>query len=210
MGFLRCIIENMKIAVDLDDVLCSFIAEFLKWYNPQHNTNWEFSDVVDYHWPNFMHTTVDQAIKDVHEFFLSEGFANLPLIPGAAEFVRQLANQNELYIITARQYVAEAITYTYLEKNFPGVFRGVLFANHYSMDGSPARTKGELCEQAGCELIIDDDGRHTGALLAHNIKMVLMDKPWNKNDQLPAGVVRAYNWEDVLSAINAPELSEVT
>jgi len=200
----------MKIAVDLDDVLSSFIAEFLRWYNPQYGTNWQFEDVVDYHWPNFMNITTEQAISDVHRFFATSEFANLPLIPGATEFVQQLASQHELYIITARQRVAEAITYTYLEKSFPGVFRDVLFANHYSIDGSPARTKGELCEQAGCELIIDDDARHAGALLAHNVKMVLMDKPWNKNDQLPTGVIRAYNWEDVLSAINASELSEVT
>ncbi|MFH0912246.1 MAG: hypothetical protein V1807_01140 [Patescibacteria group bacterium] len=193
--------KNMKIAVDLDDVLCSFIAEFLKWYNPQHGTNWCFEDVVDYHWPNFMKITVEQAVRDVHDFFLTPEFANLPLIPGAQEFIQELACGHELYIVTARQHVAEAITHTYLEKNFPGVFRGVLFANHYSMDGSPALTKGELCEQAGCEVIIDDDARHADVLMAHNIKMVLIDKPWNRNDQLPTGVIRAYNWEDATQAV---------
>ncbi|HCR41835.1 TPA: hypothetical protein DIV45_00450 [Patescibacteria group bacterium] len=191
----------MKIAVDLDDMLCSFIAEFLKWYNPQHGANWQFEDVVDYHWSNFMHITAEQAIQDVHDFFLTSGFANLPVMPGAQEFIRKLAKEHELYIVTARQHVAEATTYTWLEQNFSGVFRGVLFANHYSADGSPSLTKGELCQQVGCELIIDDDGRHLGSLLAHNIKAVLIDKPWNKNDILPAEVIRAYNWDDALRAI---------
>jgi len=191
----------MKIAVDLDDVLCSFITEFLKWYNPQHNTNWQFDDVVDYHWPNFMHVTLEQAIKDVHEFFLSEGFANLPLMPGAHEFISQLTGQHELYIVTSRQNVAKNTTYNWLDRNFPGVFRKVMFANHYSADGSPARTKGELCREIGCELIVDDDGRHVDSLLQSGIKVVLMDKPWNKNDQLLTGVIRAYNWEDATRAI---------
>lgn len=191
----------MKIAVDLDDVLASFIAEFLKWYNPQYGTNWEFSDVVDYHWPNFMHITVEQAIKDVHAFFLSEEFANLPLMPGAKEWISQLATEHELYIVTARQNAAKETTHNWLDENFPDVFCEVLFANHYSADGSPAFTKGELCQQVGCELLIDDDGRHIDSLLQVGIKVVLMDKPWNKNDQLPAGVTRAYNWEDATRAI---------
>lgn len=191
----------MKIAVDLDDVLCSFIAEFLKWYNPQHGTNWQFDDVVSYHWPNFMHIIVEQAIADVHRFHVSKGFTELPLMPGAQKFISKLASQHELYIVTSRQNAARDVTYDWLERNFPGVFKEVLFANHYSADGSPALTKGELCQQVGCELIIDDDGRHLDPLLAHNIKVVLIDKPWNKNDQLPAEVIRAYNWDDATRAI---------
>lgn len=191
----------MRIAIDLDDVLSSFIAEFLRWYNTKYGTSWQFEDFADYHWSNWMNITREQAIKAVHNFFLTPEFANLPVIPGAQEFIRRLANQHELHIVTSRQYVAETITYAWLEKNFPGVFRGVLFANHYSMDGSPALTKGELCEQASCELIIDDDSRHIGALVEHHIKMVLIDKPWNKNDQLPAGVIRVYNWEDATQAV---------
>ncbi|MFH1088754.1 MAG: hypothetical protein V1719_02835 [Patescibacteria group bacterium] len=199
----------MKIAVDLDDVLASFIAEFLKWYNPQHNTNWQFEDVVDYHWPNFMHITVEQAIQDVHSFCLTAGFANLPVMSGAQEFVNKLAKEHELYIVTARQHVIEEITHNWLDKNFPGIFRGVLFANHYSMDGSSPRTKGGLCKQAGCELIIDDDDRHLDALLAHNIKVVIMDKPWNKSSILPANVLRAYSWGDIDETIKVLELTQV-
>ena len=191
----------MRIAVDLDDVLSSFIAEFLKWYNPQHGTNWQFKDVVDYHWPNFMHITVEQAIEDVHKFFISQGYNDLPLMPGAKEWVDQLAAKHELYLVTSRQNVAKETTYNWLDRNFPGVFRKVMFANHYSADGSPARTKGELCKEIGCELIVEDDSRHIDALLAHNIKVVLIDKPWNRNDRLPAGVIRAYNWEDATQAI---------
>jgi len=191
----------MKIAVDLDDVLCSFIAEFLKWYNLQHNTNWQFKDVVDYHWPNFMHTTLEQAIEDVHKFHISQGFADLPLIPGAKEWVDQLVAKHELYLVTSRQNATKEITYTWLDRNFPGVFRKVMFANHYSADGSPALTKGELCKEIGCELIVDDDDRHIGSLLTHDIKVVLIDKPWNRNDELPEGVIRAYNWEGVTQAI---------
>jgi len=191
----------MKIAIDLDDVLCSFIAEFLKWYNPQHQTDWQFEDVVDYHWPNFMHITVEQAIQDVHDFFLTDKFANLPVMPGAKEFIEKLAQEHELYIVTARQYIAEATTYTWLEQNFPSVFRGVLFANHYSMDGSPALTKGELCRQVGCELIIDDDGRHLDSLTKHGIKAVIIDKPWNQGHKLPVGATRVYNWDEALQAV---------
>jgi len=200
----------MRIAVDLDDVLCNFIAEFLKWYNPQHGTNWQFEDVISYHWPNFMHITAEQAIADVHKFHISQGFANLPVMPGAQEFISRLALKHELSIVTSRQNAAKEATYNWLDRNFPGVFRQVLFANHYSADGSPARTKGELCQEIGCELIVDDDGRHLDSLLAHNIKAVIMDKPWNKNDQLPAGVIRAYNWEEAVQAVEKLLTESVT
>ncbi|MBU1092444.1 hypothetical protein KJ836_02125 [Patescibacteria group bacterium] len=192
----------MKIAVDLDDVLASFIAEFLKWYNPQHGTNWQFKDVVDYHWPNFMHITVEQAIRDVHDFCLTSGYANLPIMPGAQEFIQKLNRYHELYIITARQHVAEEITYDWLDKYFPSIFKKVVFANHYSMDGSPAKSKGELCYQLGCKVLIDDDSRHIRSVAEKGIKTILIDKPWNQSQELPVGAIRAYNWDDVVQFVN--------
>lgn len=191
----------MKIAVDLDDVLASFIAEFLKWYNAKNGTDWKFEDVVDYHWPNFMHITVEQAIQDVHDFFLTPEFANLPLMPGARGFILQLSKQHELYLVTARQNIAQKTTYDWLDKNFPNIFQAVLFANHYSNDGSPALTKGELCQRVGCELLIDDDGRHLDSLIDYGIEAILIDKPWNQNTQLSGGVTRAYNWDEALQTV---------
>ncbi|MBU1092695.1 hypothetical protein KJ836_03440, partial [Patescibacteria group bacterium] len=192
----------MKIAVDLDDVLASFIAEFLKWYNPQHNTNWQFDDVVDYHWPNFMHITTEQAIKDAHDFFLTPEFADLPLMPGAKEFVNQLSSDHELYLVTARQHIVEDITRAWANKNFSNNFKEIVFANHYAMDGSKSISKGELCCQLGCEVLIDDDSRHISSVAEKGIKTILIDKPWNQSQELPVGAIRAYNWDDVVQFVN--------
>ena len=142
----------MKIAVDLDEVLGEFVSEFLKWYNREYGTKWTFDDVTDYHWPNFLGKTTKQTVNDAHRFFKTDRFRNLPLVSGAKAGIAELAKRHELYMVTGRQNVTKDVTYQWLSRNFPGVFRAVEFTNHYPKDGSRTLAKGEVCRRLGCEV----------------------------------------------------------
>lgn len=198
----------MKIAIDLDEVLGEFVQEFLKWYNRCYGTNWTFNDVVDYHWPNFMHTSVGQIIDDAHRFFATEEFVNLPLVSGARAGVLELAKTHRLCVVTGRPFVVRNITRQWLDCNFPGVFETVEFTNNYAKDMVPVCSKGELCRKLQCDVLIDDDIRHVGSLLQHGVRPVILNKPWNICHPLPAAVARADSWPEIVQAVR--ELSNST
>lgn len=188
--------KKPKIAIDIDDTLSSFIAEFLKWYNIKLGTSYDFNDFKDYYWPNWMDVTEKEAVKSVHDFFETEEFKNLPVLDGAKEWVEQMSEKYELYIVTARQTIVERITRDWLDKNFADKFKEVVFGNHYALNGVRGPGKGELCEKLGCEVLIDDNFYHLESLEKHGIKAVLLDRPWNKEIKDSEYVKRAYNWDE--------------
>lgn len=191
----------MKIAVDLDEVLGDFVGAFLKWRNRTYGGNWTYDDVVDYHWANYLGIPSEQAIDEVHQFFKTDEFADLPVIDGAREAVAVLARDHELVIVTARQHAIEGITRRWLEHNFSGQFREVIFANHYAKDGSPIKEKGELCREAGCDWIIEDNAYHLEPLMRYGVGVIIIDKPWNGHYRLPSQVRRASNWAEVVDIV---------
>jgi uncharacterized HAD superfamily protein len=198
----------MKIAVDLDEVLAEEIREFLKWYNLQYGTEWTFDDAMDSHWPIFLGNTLEEAVDDIHRFFETESYQNLPVVAGAQEGIAELIKDHELYVVTGRQNVVQKITYDWLDRNFPNSFKVVEFTNSYSKDGSPTLTKGEVCERLGCEVLIDDDTRHVESLMKHGVRLIVMNKPWNGYHRLPASVLRADNWGEIVEAVGTLESRE--
>jgi len=189
--------QKARIAVDLDEVLNEFLPEFLKWYNLLNGTDLSAKDAFDYDWAKFMNISVDSAIKYVHEYFKTDEFKNLPVADGAIATIQKLAGKYDLYLITARQDILRDLTLYWLDKNFPKVFKQIIFVNHYSLDNSPKREKGEVCEELGCKVIIDDNPYHIQPLIKCGIKVILLDKPWNISQNFPKSVIRVDNIKEV-------------
>lgn len=196
----------MKIAVDIDEVLCEFVAEFLKWYNQRHGTDWTFNDVTDYHWPNFMNAPLDQLVDEAHEFFKTDMYHNLPLVRGAREGIADLAKEHRLCAVTGRQNILKGITLKWLDENFPKTFEKVEFTNNYAKDGTPPLSKGDVCKNLECEVLIDDDTRYVEPILDNRVKLILFNKPWNAHLRMPPSIRRANNWPEIISFVK--ELKE--
>ncbi|OGB73662.1 hypothetical protein A3K24_02370 [candidate division Kazan bacterium RIFCSPHIGHO2_01_FULL_44_14] len=195
----------MKIAVDIDDVLSEWTREFLKWYNARYGTTYTYEDMVDYRWSRWMNISSKQALDDVYEFHETKEFRKLPLLSGAKEAVAELVKEHELYAVTGRQNVTAEITHQWVDKNFPGVFKGIEIVNGNNRDGSHTLTKGEVCERLGCKILIDDDTRHIESLLKHGVQAIIFNKHWNEYHRLPDSIMRANNWPEILEAIGKLE-----
>lgn len=64
-------------------------------------------------------------------------------------------------------------------------------------------TKGEFCSAAGIEVMIEDEAGNILSLLENNVKVVVMDQPWNRHlivEDLPGKVVRVSDWKQAVSA----------
>jgi hypothetical protein len=90
----------------------------------------------------------------IREFYDSEAFAQLPVMPYALPALQKLAKNNTLYIITGRQDIVRDKTETWVETHFPGVFKDVILTNSYT----PYEVqKVDVCHKLNIGLLIDDN-----------------------------------------------------
>jgi len=79
----------------------------------------------------------------------------------------------------------------------------VYFTNHYSKkELNETKKKSNICIELGVELLIEDSLDYAFECSSEKIKVLLLDKPWNKADKLPAGVTRVHSWREIIEKIN--------
>ena len=139
----------------------------------------------------------ERAVREFHNFARTANYANLPIIDGSVQIMAELLKKYELYLVTARQIVFEEVTRKWVDKHFPNIFKKIVFANHYPTDGTQSYSKGEVCYKLGCKLLIDDNIYNIDSVLDREIKVILLNKPWNKNQNFPESVIRADNIKEI-------------
>ena len=126
----------------------------------------------------------------------SKEYQALTPFEDAVEALHKIHQKYELHIITARaDFLADA-TKRMLAQYFPNIFSTVEFTNHY---GKTARTKAQVCQELGAELLIEDSLHHAQTVAACGVTVLLFgDYPWNQTANLPKNVVRVRNWREVI------------
>ncbi|MCO5592655.1 hypothetical protein L7F22_046661 [Adiantum nelumboides] len=199
----------LRVAVDVDEVLGSFLSSLNRFIAEQHFLNY---DVSEYHVYDFMKIwgcSQAEANDRVHAFFESEHFKDgIVPIPGAHQSLVQLAEFCDLVIVTSRQHVIRHQTLEWIERHFPRIFSDVYFGNHFALEGE-ARPKSEICRSIGAEVLVDDNPRYAVECAQHNIEVLLFDHnnsyPWSKTSDGPMHplITRVQSWEDVESSLLA-------
>jgi 5'(3')-deoxyribonucleotidase len=193
----------MKIAVDLDEVLGDFVGTFLRWYNHNgYQPKLTKEDIVKYHFKDLIGMPEGEELAMMYRFFDDGEIANIQPMAGAQAGVKQLAERHELYVVSGRQSRLQQETEQWVEKYFPNIFQGVYLANQYSLDGGPVLDKGTMCKELGCEVLIDDGSQHVEPVTAMGVRVIILNHLWNEYHRLPASVLRADSWEEIVGAVN--------
>lgn len=198
----------MKIAIDLDEVLGDFVGAFLRWHNHRFKTRWQKEDIVRYHVEEIMDIPQEEAHERIHLFF-EEELGNIPPMKGAEDAVRILSQRHELYVVSARHNYLRLPTEQWLERHFPKMFRGLHLVEDGLQNGEAEKTKGEICRELNCDLLIDDGSHHVESLLTAGLKVIIFSHPWNIYHRFPPKVQRAENWQEVLGVIKELEEAHV-
>ena len=144
------VIEMNKIAIDIDEVLVSFVKPMAKWRGYQMPTSTKYK----YIYRDMFAISEEESRKMVLDFYNSETFAELEPICGSVEGTRTLRGVGKkLYAVTGRQDVARDVTETWLNKHFPDIFDDVVFTNSFTPDEIP---KSAICTTLDVDTIIDD------------------------------------------------------
>ena len=196
-----------RIAYDMDDCICAYVAAFLDYYNRHNGTCYTMDDFIYYHSWDVFGITHEEGYFWENQFANSEEARILPVIPNASEVISRFNSKHSQFIVTARWSTnAHTNTLEQLEYYVPGIFNidSIFFTSRGS--GKSPVCKSVICQQNGFDILIDDRYFYIDAVAALGIEAILFqpdDYHWNVlPDVLPSKVHLAKNWHEVEAIIN--------
>lgn len=183
------------IAIDCDDVLVPTAPAILAYCNKTYGTHITLEQLYSKDSAVWGVQNYDDAVKRVQAYLDTSEYQNLPPFEEAIEVLKKLGERYELHIVTARHDQLAEATKRMLAAHFPGLFKSIQFTNHF---GATARTKAQVCQDIGADLLIDDHLNHAELAAQCGIDVLLFgDYPWNKTDSLSSSISRVSDWNDV-------------
>lgn len=180
----------MRIGVDIDGVISDSYPAWLGELNRHYGKN--ITVLEDYE----MHLVFDVPWDDMNKFFVQniEKLFDIPKpIKGAKEGIESLLKAgHEIIYITARSQEEEELTFRWMKKHeIP----------HEQILFSGFKSKVDLVKQWNLELFIEDYMVNAKAIAELGIPVLLLDASYNQGE-LPTGVQRCFDWQDILTRIN--------
>jgi len=181
---------KLRIGLDIDGVVADSFPVFTEELNRQYGKNimeidnYDMSKIYDVDW-NELDTFFDKNMEVL--------FSTPEPVKGSVESIVSLTEAgHEIIYVTARKPGAEElITKKWLEEKQipPGekIFTGGL-------------SKTIAVKEHGIDVFVDDFISNSVEIVSMGIPVLLMDAPYNRGN-LPEGVIRCYDWNDVVCHI---------
>lgn len=182
---------KLRIGLDIDGVIADSFPVFTEELNRKYGKSipqiddYDFGKVYDVDW------------EELNHFFnqnMEYLFSTPDPVCGSVESILSLVETgHEIVYITARKTGAEEeITLKWMkEKQIPhaaSVFTGGL-------------SKTMAVKEHGIDVFVDDFISNSTEIASLGVPVLLMDAPYNQG-HLPDGVIRCYNWNDVVMHID--------
>ena len=193
------------IVLDMDEVLTDLLTGMNSFYNEHHGTNFRREEYHTCNWWEVWGCTYEYADKMCYDFITSERGRDLRPVEGSVDGVRILQKSYGLVVATSRKVVYEDLTREWLERNYgTTAFRGVHLLNQYGGSTVPLK-KSDVAIREEAVLAVEDQMRHVRDFNANGISCLLLDNPWNRDDELPSNTIRVYSWDDILREVEMRE-----
>ena len=191
--------RRLVIAIDCDDVLIESTVFLVDAYNENFGTSVTLEHAHSAGSDQWGVQDTSLILERLTAFQHTAEYAKITPIKEAIDAVRLLAKQHELHLVTARDKSAEKVTMTMLDEYLKDCFTTI---EHVGKD----RPKGEVCEEIGADVLIDDNLKHLVDALEHGMApggpIRFGQYPWNQSEELPSGIVACHDWSAVLREID--------
>jgi len=189
------------IAIDIDDVLADNAAGFVAFSNQKWGTNLRPED-YDEHWAKVWAVDNEEVERRATSFHESGVLRTYTHADSAVPVLKRLSLDYHLIIVTSRRLQVREDTLEWVHRHYPGIFSdaAIHFAGIWDTidDQSIHRTKADVVDALGADILIDDQLKHCQAVVEAGKQAVLFgDYGWNALNVLPAGMVRAADWPAV-------------
>lgn len=190
--------EKLKIGVDIDEVLAELAESVLDFYNKKFHTNFKKEEIKEIHLEKLLKIS-SKEMRDIFEEFSVTG-ENLNLIPvkDSINSLKKL-NEYELYAISARPKSIKDHTVEWIEKHYESCFKEIhLLSDSHGVGNFD---KGFFAKEIGIKFFIEDSLKNSLDIASHDIHVILLDKPWNQEENLPENIYRVKDWNEILQKI---------
>ena len=177
--------KNLTICVDVDGTINDYSATVAPLVYKDFNIS---VDPTQY---NMFAGLSQSEVNAFHQRHAAE-LLDTPIMPGAANVIRYLrAVSHRVVVVTARPYAMAEDTLTWLKRNEVG-YDDVLFN---------CDDKSAACKFVKTDVMVDDAPHNLENLVAGGVNVVVFDRPYNVNFDLP----RLTEWtvNDTVNAVNA-------
>lgn len=191
----------VKIAIDVDDTLAEYTEALLQYHGNILGSALNPREHHYYQSKSFWGNSLEEKLLLLNEFDFTEAFDNIKPVKGAQHVVNELAKLHQLFVITSRPLCVKKKTEAWLETYFPGKFSDVYMDSSWKREGS-CIDKSMTCRKLNVDCLIEDS--HEQAQKCHSkvTKVILFNRPWNQNEDIPLGVKRVDNWNRVLPLVS--------
>jgi uncharacterized HAD superfamily protein len=185
------------IAVDIDDVIYPLVPNLIEYLDTEHKVKLTDQDFKDYDLKKVWAGGPIEAAK-IFEGYKEKSGVHIAPLTGAREALQRLSQNYDIIVLTSRDVSNSDRTNSWIAHHFPETFKDVhLLGNKH--DSPTFREKSEVSRELGVFCLIDDNLRHVLETNTAGIKTILFgDYPWNQANELPSGVTRVKNWQEVL------------
>jgi uncharacterized HAD superfamily protein len=188
----------MKIGVDMDSVVADIMSPLIDFHNKKYKTSIKFTDHVTFSIEKVWNCTEEEAIDRIIEFNNSPFMDEIKPMPGSIEGIKHLSSFHELHIITSRSNTTEKITDLWIKKHFPNIFKTINHTNQSGKKESKKIKKSEVAKKLGINLFIEDHLEYALDCASLDIRVLLMNMPWNQTKNLPKNIIRVYSWKEII------------
>jgi 5'(3')-deoxyribonucleotidase len=191
----------MNIGIDMDEVLFPFTDNFIIFYNKKYGKNVKKDDFFSYEFEDALNIPLSQVLEDVYGFMESPLFENARPIAGSQEGVMELKKKGDLYIITGRSNRVIGRTKEWTEKYFNNSFKEICFADFHPFVRMQMNPKHKICSEKNIDLLIEDIPKYAFGCAEknENLKVLVMDYPWNRNYEFCGRIKRVKDWKEIIN-----------
>jgi uncharacterized HAD superfamily protein len=190
--------NGVKVGIDLDGTLVEYQEAVVKFLNAEYSTKYRISNVKrDDCYDILGANPVSRAFKLKEFYKFSHSLSKISPTNGAKKTILSLKKEGyELYVVTSRFIGFSSGTRKWLYKNFgKKAFTKIMFSKVLSSYSS--KFKVFKYRRLGVSIVIEDSP-YVAERCAHmGIKVLLIDKPWNKGLKLE-GVKRVADLREAL------------
>lgn len=192
----------MKIGIDIDEVLVEFVEGYLEIYKFKFWKEFSKKNLYSYNLWEPLGISKEESIQLAFDFYKSNKFDNIKLVKLAKESIYKLLENHEIIFITSRpelvrEKTEDFLSRIFLDKKFKIVFSDDFFGGN--------KKKSFFCIKLGIFIILEDNRDYALDCAKMGIKVILFDKPWNKDFIKHENIFKVNNWKEALAKIKEIE-----
>lgn len=190
----------MRIGIDIDEVVVEYIRHFLKFCEINLERKFVLEDISEFNLWRTLDISREEVVSIAKNFNEKNLFLELNFVEGFKDAINFLSKENELFFVTSRPIEIKEKTFKFFKEHFPESNFEIIFSDS-CLKKESEKTKADICKELGIKILVEDRRKYALDCAENNIKVFLMDKPWNRNCE-HENIIRVKNWKEILERLN--------